>query len=449
MHSRRSLAAAFLQLAALSQVAGVGIWTTHGPAPVRPVAVDPTSPRVVYAGTPDRVVRSDDGGQSWSISETVIGIGVGIQSLDVDPGNPQVLYVGKSSECPPDLAGAVFKSLDAGRTWVEAQPGIRCLSVQTIVADPLQPGTIFAATGPTLRNTSVGIYRSDDGGANWVRTGSPTCPVVFDLSVGSDRFLAATGGCGVWESVDRGITWTRVNGGLPSGAAQAVQTVARVPRGPLEWVIGTLAGIYRTADGTNWTETEVRAPTTDLVADPAHPGRLFAATFNQGVLRSDDGGRRWTAFNEGLTVAEIRSLDLDPSGRFLYAGTGQGVFQYEFPACDPARERNCLALHGGRFRVSLAASDARTQRTAEGHGAQQTEEFGWYSLPLFTGNEGNPEVFVKILDGRSVTGHFWVFHSGLTDLGYLLSVTDTETGETRNYRKEAGSACGGFETAHF
>jgi hypothetical protein len=88
-------------------------------------------------------------------------------------------------------------------------------------------------------------------------------------------------------------------------------------------------------------------------------------------------------------------------------------------------------------------------RNAPGHGARQTEEFGWFSLPVFTGSEENPEVFVKILDGRSVTGHFWVFHAGLTDLGYVLSVTDTMTGEARNYRKEAGTACGGFETSHF
>jgi hypothetical protein len=217
----------------------------------------------------------------------------------------------------------------------------------------------------------------------------------------------------------------------------------------LDWVIGTLAGIYRTRDGTSWTETEVRDATADILADPAHPGRIFAATLDRGVLRSDDGGVRWTAFNEGLTVAEIRSLALDPSGRFLYAGTAAGVFQYEFPSCHPGRDRNCLSLHGGRFLVSLAAEDPRTHTSAPGQGAQQTQEFGWFSLPVFTGNEENPEVFVKILDGRSVTGHFWVFHSGLTDLGYVLSVTDTATGETRNYRKEAGTACGGFETAHF
>jgi hypothetical protein len=57
--------------------------------------------------------------------------------------------------------------------------------------------------------------------------------------------------------------------------------------------------------------------------------------------------------------------------------------------------------------------------------------------------------FVKILDGISVNGRFWFFYGGLTDLEYTLTVTDDATGTTRTYRKEAGSARGGFDTAAF
>ncbi len=66
-----------------------------------------------------------------------------------------------------------------------------------------------------------------------------------------------------------------------------------------------------------------------LVADRADPRRLYAAT-NAGVFVSSDGAAHWTALNEGLTNFSVRSLVIDPSGRFLHASTlGGGVFDIE------------------------------------------------------------------------------------------------------------------------
>jgi hypothetical protein len=81
--------------------------------------------------------------------------------------------------------------------------------------------------------------------------------------------------------------------------------------------------------------------------------------------------------------------------------------------------------------------------------ANENDSFGTFSLPAFTGNLSNPEVFVKIVDGRPVNGYFWVFYGGLTDVGYTLTVTDAVTGARHDYEKPAGSACGGFDTAAF
>ena len=45
-------------------------------------------------------------------------------------------------------------------------------------------------------------------------------------------------------------------------------------------------------------------------------------------------------------------------------------------------------------------------------------------------DDANVELVVKVLDGRSVNGHFWVFFGALSDVGYSITVTDTATGET-------------------
>ena len=50
----------------------------------------------------------------------------------------------------------------------------------------------------------------------------------------------------------------------------------------------------------------------------------------------------------------------------------------------------------------------------------------------------NVEVVVKMFDGCAINGHFWLYVSGLTDLGVDLTVIDRQSGTARTYRREAG-----------
>ncbi len=50
----------------------------------------------------------------------------------------------------------------------------------------------------------------------------------------------------------------------------------------------------------------------------------------------------------------------------------------------------------------------------------------------------NWELLIKVLDGCAANGHVWVFGASTTDLGYAIRVTDTVTGELREYRNEPG-----------
>lgn len=101
------------------------------------------------------------------------------------------------------------------------------------------------------------------------------------------------------------------------------------------------------------------------------------------------------------------------------------------------------------FDVTLAAVDQRTGRTGEGRALGRSREFGYFSIPALTGNPDNPEVFVKVLDARTVNGEYWVFYGGLTDLEYTLTVRHNPTARLKTFFKEGGSACGGFDTSGF
>lgn len=108
-----------------------------------------------------------------------------------------------------------------------------------------------------------------------------------------------------------------------------------------------------------------------------------------------------------------------------------------------------LCLGNGRFALSLRAKDPRTENTGNGLPIPQTDLFGYFAIPDLTGNPDNPEVFVKMLDGRLVNGSHWVFYGGLTDFEYDLVVTDTATGSVRVYPKPGFEFCGGADTSAF
>jgi hypothetical protein len=68
-----------------------------------------------------------------------------------------------------------------------------------------------------------------------------------------------------------------------------------------------------------------------LLVDPARPGTLYAAAWNQGVYRSSDGGRNWTLGGGPPPHPDVIALALDPGtpGRLLVGTGGGGVWRLD------------------------------------------------------------------------------------------------------------------------
>jgi len=102
------------------------------------------------------------------------------------------------------------------------------------------------------------------------------------------------------------------------------------------------------------------------------------------------------------------------------------------------------------FNITLVATNQHNNNVqGAGVALPQTDTFGYFSLPSITNNPSNPEVFIKILDGRPINGFYWVFYGHLTDLIYDISVKENATGITKVYHKNAGNEAGGFDTTAF
>jgi streptogramin lyase len=109
-------------------------------------------------------------------------------------------------------------------------------------------------------------------------------------------------------------------------------------------------------------------------------------------------------------------------------------------------DTDSLCLNESRFRVQVACR-AAIQATNDGSGI---------ALPL-TSNTGafwffsqdNLELVVKVLDGRSINGKWWVFYGSLTNVEFTITVTNTETGAQRTYFNPQGQLASVADTFAF
>lgn len=93
-----------------------------------------------------------------------------------------------------------------------------------------------------------------------------------------------------------------------------------------------------------------------------------------------------------------------------------------------------ICLNQGRFAARIAWTTL--DDAGDGRAVRETGDSGmfWFFRP------DNLEMLIKVLDGCAVNGHYWVFFSATTDVGYQLRVTDSDRDVTRLYENRRGSA---------
>ncbi len=300
-----------------------GAWATNGPegAIVNAIAVDPLTPRTVYAGTEGAgVFKSIDAGGTWTPANNGLP-GLLIYAVAVDPQASTTLYATVSRS-------GVFKSVDGGDTWTDASagipPSIRS-SVFCLAIDPQTPTTLYAGTN------DGGVFKTIDGAGTWSHSPGVSPLTVASLAIDPqvpDTIYAGTD-LNLWKSMDGGDTWIRTGFDRASVFSLAIDPItsstiyARIRSFSPQ---PGLNGVYKSTDGgATWTFIVPNGRA--LAIDPETPNTIYASAFDSGVFRSTDGGASWTELNDGLTNLSVASLAIDPAAGTLYAGTeGGGVF---------------------------------------------------------------------------------------------------------------------------
>ncbi|MES1245986.1 MAG: fibronectin type III domain-containing protein [Acidobacteriota bacterium] len=99
-------------------------------------------------------------------------------------------------------------------------------------------------------------------------------------------------------------------------------------------------------------------------------------------------------------------------------------------------DAHTLCLLGDRFRVQVAweTTDGATGQASVVPGASDNSGVLWFF------NEDNWEMLLKVIDGCTVTNHYWVFFAATTNVEFVVTVTDTQTGAVKTYLNPQGNS---------
>lgn len=149
-----------------------------------------------------------------------------------------------------------------------------------------------------------------------------------------ENTLYAARESGLLRSLDGGKTWQTAFGSLDTSQGNpAAYAVALSPHyGKDQTVFCAVAGgiLRSTDDGKSWQLAHLPQPAPFITAiscsnNYAQDRIVFAASLEDGVLRSEDGGAAWHAWNFGLLDHQVYSLAVNNENH-LYAGSSSGLF---------------------------------------------------------------------------------------------------------------------------
>jgi len=345
-------------------------WRFIGPlrgGRTKAVAGVPGEPNRFYIGAVNGGIwTTDDAGRTW----TPIFDGHSTQSigsLAVAPSDPNVIYAGSGEGLQrPDLAigNGIYKSIDAGKTWTHL--GLRDgEQIPQIAIDPRNQNTLFVAVlgHPYGPNDQRGIYRSTDGGKTFARvlytndnTGAydvkidPLHPDTVYATLWAARQAPweiggsfEIPGSGIYKSTDGGATWKPIDTGLPKRIGRISLGIAAsdpsviyafvdMPAPGAKYRSDDAGAIYRSADGgAHWTMTndtgrvgERGDDLTAIAADPKDPNTVYVT--NTSTYRSTDGGKTFTAIKGAPGGDDYQNIWINPNDpSIILLGSDQGA----------------------------------------------------------------------------------------------------------------------------
>ena len=330
-------------------------------ASIGAIAVAPSNPKIIYAGTGESDIRGDvitgdgvfkstDGGKTWheaGLSDTHT-----ISDIVVDPKNPEIVYASSMGHVfVPNAERGVFKSVDGGKTWRKILFVDDKTGAINLVMEPNHPNVLYAAMWQAYRTPwsltsggpGSGIYKTIDSGAHWTNiTHSKGLPqgVLGRIGVGVTAsnpdivyaIFQAKGG-GVFRSNDGGKIWTRVNKEWKlRQRAFYYMSIYVDPKNANIVYVPEVDALWVSRDGGK-TFKKLRTPHGDnhaLWINPEHPNIMVEGNDGGATVTTDDGKTWSTEHNQ--PTGQFYHVNLDDQFPYHIYGAQQDEGSFEGPS---------------------------------------------------------------------------------------------------------------------
>ena len=345
----------------------------------------PSQPYTFYMGsTGGGVWKTTDAGHTWvNVSDGQIAVG-SMGAIEVALSDPNIVYAGTGSSkirSNVSIGRGMYKSADAGKTW--SFIGLRDVGqIATIRVHPTNSNLLYVAAlgNPFVPNKERGVYRSTDGGKTWknVLFVSDTCGAAdLELQPGSPNVIFAS----MWHGQRK--PWTII-----SGAREG--------------------GIYKSTDGGDtWTKLAGGLPhelfgRSNVAISAASPGRIYAlieAKPGGGLYRSDDAGATWSLVNGSASLITrpfyYDTIGVDPNNADIVWVGDEGWFK----STDGGKTfRRSPVPHGDNHDVWINPKNSQYMIQANDGGANVSLDGGrtWSTQS----NQPTAEIYQVALDNQ-------------------------------------------------
>jgi photosystem II stability/assembly factor-like uncharacterized protein len=335
-------------------------WRNIGPAimggRIDDIEAIESDPETIYAGAATGGVwKTTNGGTTWAPIFDDYGT-TSIGDVAIAASNPKVVWVGTgeaNNRQSSSWGNGIYKSADGGATFTRM--GLEdSHHIGRIVIDPKNPDVVYVAAlghlwGP---NKTRGLYKTIDGGRTWtlskfIDENTGFVDVAMDPSDSRILYAAAYQrqrtswgmngggpGSGLYKTSDAGKTWTRLEGGLPSGGDTGRIGIAVYAKNPAVVYVTYEhkdGGIFRSDDrGKTWRKVNALNPRplyfSQIRIDPLDDQRIYV--LGTSLFVSDDGGKTFRSDGARNVHVDHHAMWIDPHRpKSIWLGNDGGLWQ--------------------------------------------------------------------------------------------------------------------------
>jgi hypothetical protein len=214
-----------------------------------------------------------------------------VNTIIVHPSNSDVIYVGSP-------AGGIWKSTDAGATYIPLTDHLPQIGVSGIAIDTNNSDILYIATGDDdyYSSTSVGVWKSTDAGISWQQTGLNPSNTPFRTS---EIYINPTNSNMLW--------------------------------------VATSDGVFKSTNGGDTWENKQPGSFRDLKVKPSDPNIIYGTTDDK-FYKSTDAGETFTHITAGLPILSGRLfIDITPANNnlvYMVASNPNDTYQGIYKSLD-------------------------------------------------------------------------------------------------------------------